>query len=107
MARKPKKPKQTVQPATYHCSPMAMLVVMLARAILLGKRGKDSEVHAGPATSALARLIMTHDRDKLGKITAGQLDAYEKIAAAFTTSAKPHEEFFEVIRQSPIQRGAE
>lgn len=107
MSRKTKKAKQAVQPTTYECSPMAMLVVLLARAVILKKRGVDSVVEAGPATSALARLIMTHDRDKHGRITPGRLEAYEKIAATAATSAGPSEEFYELISQGATQRGPE
>jgi len=95
MSRKTKKAKQAVQPETYQCSPLAMTIVVLARAIILNKRGKDSVVEAGPATDALARLIMTHDRERLGKITPAQLQAYEKIAATLTTDSGPHEELWE------------
>lgn len=97
MSRRTKKSKQTVQPAAYQCSPLAMTIVLIARAIVLGKRGKDSAVDAGPATSALAKLIMSHDRERLGKITPAQLQAYEKIAATLTTDSGPHEELWQCL----------
>lgn len=107
MSRRAKKAKETVPAPACRCSPMAMMIVVIARGFVAGKRGAEHAAEAGPATSALARLLMSRPDWKTVKLTPGRLEAFEKIAATLTTSAEPYEELYEVTGLAATQRGPE